>query len=58
LICKRGERRFRIHSRDQPIEAERLPLSCEQTGVEDAIKRSVPPQQLRSAFRPDPGRSR
>jgi hypothetical protein len=28
------------------------------TGTKDPIKRAVPPQQLRSAFRPDPGRAR
>ena len=29
-----------------------------ETGFEDTIKRAVPPQQLRSAFRADAGRAR
>ena len=49
------ERRFRIHRRDQPIEAEHLSLSLKETCIKDPIKRAVPPQQLRGAFCPDPG---
>ena len=45
-------RRFRIHRRNQPIEAERVSLGLKKTGIKDAIKRTVPPQQLRCAFRP------
>jgi hypothetical protein len=53
LISERGERRFRIHCRDQPIKAEHLSLSFKEAGFEDALKRAVPPQQLRGAFWPD-----
>jgi hypothetical protein len=33
-------------------------MCLKEIGLEDAIKRAVPPQQLRSAFRPDPGGAR
>jgi len=58
LISEGGQRRFRIHRRDQPKKAERLSLSWKKTGIKDAIKRAVPPQQLRCAFRPYSGRAR
>jgi hypothetical protein len=32
--------------------------ACEGIGAKDGIKRSVPPQQLRCAFRSDAGRAR
>ena len=50
--------RLRIHRRDQPIKAEHLSLSLKKTGIKDPFKRAVPPQQLSSAFRPDPGCAR
>ena len=53
LISERGERRFRIHCREQPIKAEHLSLSLKETYIKDPVKRAVPPQQLRGAFRPD-----
>jgi hypothetical protein len=58
LTSERGERRFRIHRRDQPIKAEHLSLSLKETGLKDSIKRAVPPQQLRCAFWPDPNSAR
>jgi hypothetical protein len=57
LIGKRWQRRFRIHRRDQPIEAEHLSLSLKETCIKDTIKRVASPQLLRGAFRPDAGRA-
>jgi hypothetical protein len=58
LIGERGQRRFRIHRRDQLIEAEHLSLSLKETGLEDPIKRAVPLHQLGRAFWPDSGSAR
>ena len=58
MIGERGQRRVRIHRRDQSIKAKHLGLSLKETGLKDAVKRAVPPQQLRSAFRSDPGSAR
>jgi hypothetical protein len=46
------------HRRDQPIKAEHLSLSLKETCLKGPIKRGPPPQQLRSAFWPGPGRAR
>ena len=43
---------------DRSIEAEHLRLTWEETRVKDAIKRSVPPHQLRPTFWPNPGSAR
>jgi hypothetical protein len=58
LIVERRQRRFRIHRRDQPIKAEHLSLSLKEAYLKGPIKRGAPPQQLRSAFWPGPGRAR
>jgi hypothetical protein len=50
LIREQGERRFRIHCCDQPLEAEHLSLSWKETGFEDAIKGAVPLHELSGAF--------
>src|SRR5580704_5216742 len=50
-----GDRRLRIHCRDQPIEAEHVGLSLKETGLKDSIKRAVPLHQLGRAFWPDSG---
>jgi hypothetical protein len=47
------DRRCRIWRRS--IEAQRLRLSWEQTGVKDAIEHAISSHQLRSAFWPNPG---
>jgi hypothetical protein len=58
LIVERRQRRFRIHRPDQPIKAEHLSLSLKETYLRGPIKRGAPPQQLRSAFWPGPGRAK
>jgi hypothetical protein len=55
LIGERGQRRFRIHCCDQPVEAEHLGLSWKETGFEDAIKCPVSLHQLSGALWSDSG---
>jgi hypothetical protein len=53
LISEWGERRFRIHRRDQPKEAEHPSPGLKKTGLMDPIKRAVSSQQLSGPFWPD-----
>jgi hypothetical protein len=45
------QRRFCIHCRDQPIEAEHLHLSVKEACIQDSIKCAVPLHQLSGSFR-------
>jgi hypothetical protein len=58
LIGERGQRRFRIHRRDQPIEAQHLSLSLKETGCDNSLERAVTSDQLSGAFWLNPGRAR
>jgi hypothetical protein len=55
LIGEQGQRRFRIHCRDYPIEAEHLSLILKEAGFEHPVKAAVPSQQLSGAFWFDSG---
>jgi hypothetical protein len=53
--AQRTQRHCRIHRGNLSIEAERLRLSSEQTGVKDALKCAVSPTKLSRTFWPNPG---